>query len=214
MNIEKTVENLRKNNMEVHLVKTKAEACEKTRELLQKGATVAVGGSMTLFYCGIIDLLRSGEYNFLDRYKKELTPEETEKIFRESFFADAYLTSSNAVTENGELYNVDGNSNRVAAMLFGPKSVIVVVGKNKIVRDLDEAVKRVKKIAAPQNAKRLSCQTYCLNAGECMSDCLTASGMTDGCASPGRICASYTVIARQRIKDRIKVIIIDEEVGY
>lgn len=214
MNIEKTVENLRKNNMEVHLVKTKAEACEKTKELLQKGATVGVGGSMTLFYCGIIDLLRSGDYNFLDRYNKELTREEIEKMFRDSFFADAYLTSSNAVTENGELYNVDGNSNRVAAMLFGPKEVIVVVGKNKIVRDLDEAVARVKKIAAPKNSQRLSYQTYCLKAGRCMSEELTAAKMTDGCASPERICASYTVIGRQRIKNRIKVIIIDEEVGY
>lgn len=214
MNIEKTIENLEKNNMTVYRVKTRSEACDKVKALLKKGAVVGVGGSMTLFDCGIIDLLRNGDYNFLDRYNKELAREEVEKVFRDSFFADAYLTSSNAVTENGELFNVDGNGNRVAAMLYGPKEVIVVVGANKIVKDLDEAVYRLRKTAAPLNSKRLGCKTYCESAGRCVSEKLTAKDMTDGCTSPDRICASYTVIGRQRIKNRITVIISDEEVGY
>lgn len=214
MNIEKTAEALNKNNMECFLVKTREEARSKVAELLKKGAKVSVGGSMTLFKCGIIELLRSGEYDFADRYKKDITPSELEKIFTESFSADVYLTSSNAITENGELYNVDGNANRVAAMLYGPKCVIVVAGKNKIVKNLDEAAERVKKTAAPQNTKRLACKTYCEKAGVCMSENYTAAGMTEGCASPDRICSSYTIMAHQRIKDRVKVIIIDEEVGY
>lgn len=214
MNIEKTVENLKKNNMIPYVVKDKKEAKEKLESLLSKNDTVAVGGSMTLSECGIIDLLRSGEYNFLDRYKEGLSREDINKIYRESFFADAYISSSNAITENGELYNVDGNSNRVAALMFGPKSVIIVAGKQKIVKDLDEAVRRVKQIAAPKNAKRLSCNTYCEKKGICVSEAYSALGMTDGCGSEDRICASYTVMAHQRIKDRIKVIIIDEEAGY
>ncbi len=214
MNIEKTLKALEKNNMEAFFVKTKDEAREKVERLLNEGDSVSVGGSMTLFKCGIIDLLRSGKYNFSDRYNKELTAEERERVFRESFFADAFLTSSNAITENGELYNVDGNANRVAAMLFGPKTVIVVAGKNKIVKNLDEAAERVKLTAAPMNTKRLSCQTFCEKEGHCVSQNRTALGMTEGCASPDRICADYVIMAHQRIKNRVKVIIIDEEVGY
>lgn len=214
MNIEKTMENLKKNNIMPFYVKTKEEAKDKVKELLLKGAKVGVGGSMTLFECRIIDLLRSGDYDFLDRYKEGLSRDEINDIYRQCFFADAYLMSTNALTESGELYNVDGNSNRVAALLFGPASVIVVAGKNKIVKDLSEAVMRMKTIAAPKNAKRLSCKTYCAAAGECMDKERTADAMTKGCASPDRICANYTVTGQQRIKDRIKVIIIDEETGY
>lgn len=214
MNIEKTMENLKKNNIMPFYVKTKEEAKEKVKELLLKGAKVGVGGSMTLFECGVIDLLRSGDYDFLDRYKEGLSRDEINDIYRQCFFADAYLMSTNALTESGELYNVDGNSNRIAALLFGPASVIVVAGKNKIVKDLSEAVMRMKTIAAPKNAKRLSCRTYCAAAGECMDKERTADAMTKGCASPDRICANYTVTGQQRIKDRIKVIIIDEETGY
>ncbi len=214
MNIEKTMENLKKNGIIPILVKTKDEAKEKVKELLPKGAKVGVGGSVTLTECGIIDLLRSGDYDFLDRYKEGLSREDVNKIYRECFFADAYLMSTNAITEDGELYNVDGNSNRVAALMFGPESVIVIAGKNKIVKDLDEAVLRMKTVAAPKNAKRLSCKTYCAASGECMDKERTSGAMTKGCASPDRICANYTVTGRQRIKDRIKVIIIDEEAGY
>ena len=130
-----------------------------------------------------------------------------------AFCADAYLTSSNAITEQGELFNVDGNCNRVAAMLFGPKSVIVVAGYNKIVANLEEAVLRLKKVAAPANCIRLNRDTYCAHAGECKGVC---GSMTEGCSSPDRICAGYTVIAKQQPKyaGRIKVILVGEELGY
>jgi L-lactate utilization protein LutB len=212
--IQRTMENLEKNNMMAFYAETREEALKKISELINENDTVAVGGSMSLFEIGALNLLRSGKYNFLDRYKKDITDEEIEKIYRESFFADVYLTSSNAITENGELYNVDGKANRVAAISYGPKSVIIVAGYNKIVKDLDDAVKRVKTTAAPANCARLSRETYCSVKGECMSLMNDDAGMTSGCDSSGRICCSYLVSAYQRQKNRIKVILVGEELGY
>ncbi|MBR6719489.1 MAG: lactate utilization protein [Clostridia bacterium] len=212
MNIEKTLENLRKNNMMAYFAETKEEALDIIKGLISKGDTVGVGGSVTLNEAGVLDLLRNGDYNFLDRYKEGLTREEITEIFRKCFFADAYFASSNAITEEGELYNVDGNSNRVSAMLFGPKSVIVVAGKNKIVENLKAAEKRVKTVAAPQNAKRLSMKTYCSEKGLCVGT--DGEKLCAGCESNDRICANYTVMAHQRIKDRVKVIIVNENLGY
>lgn len=209
MNIEKTMENLKKNRMVPYFVKTKEEALEKVRELLSPGDVVSVGGSVTLKQTGVMDLLRNGDYRFLDREEKGV---DVGAIYREAFSADAFICSSNAITENGELYNVDGNGNRVAAMIFGPKSVIVVAGKNKIVRDIPEATKRLKTVAAPKNTKRLSCKTYCEETGVCMG--ADDTEMCAGCQSDGRICCAYTVLSHQRTKDRIKVILVDEELGY
>ena len=212
MNIEKTMENLRKNNMVPYFAETKEDALKLIKTLVKEGETVSVGGSVTLNEIGALDMLRNGDYNFLDRYKEGLSREEVTEIFRKSFFADSYITSTNALTSEGELYNVDGNANRVAAMLFGPKSVIVVAGKNKIVENLTEAEKRVKTIAGPKNVKRLGMKTYCAEKGVCMG--FDDEKLCAGCKSEDRICASYTVMARQRIKDRVKVIIVNEELGY
>ncbi len=212
MNIEKTMENLRKNNMVPYFAETKEDALKLIKTLVKEGETVSVGGSVTLNEIGALDMLRNGDYNFLDRYKEGLSREDITEIFRKSFFADSYITSTNALTSEGELYNVDGNANRVAAMLFGPKSVIVVAGKNKIVENLTEAEKRVKTIAAPKNVKRLGMKTYCAEKGVCMG--FEDEKLCAGCNSEDRICASYTVMARQRIKDRVKVIIVNEELGY
>lgn len=212
--ISKVTENLEKNNMQVHYVESKADVVSKVTELLKDGDTVGVGGSYTLSESGVLEFLRSGKYNFLDRHAKGLSRENVEKKYIDSFSADAYICSSNAITENGELYNVDGNSNRVAAICYGPKSVIIIVGYNKIVRNLEDAVKRVKSIAAPANCDRLSCETYCKEKGECISFLSDASDMASGCNSSARICCNYVVSAYQRKKDRIKVIIVGEELGY
>ena len=212
--ISKVTKNLENNNMQVHYVECKADVTQKVMELLRDGDTVGVGGAMSLFESGVIDLLRSGKYKFLDRYEEGLPREDIEKIFVASFSADAYICSSNAITENGELYNVDGNSNRVAAICYGPKSVIIIVGYNKIVRNLEDAIKRVKTIAAPANCYRLSCETYCKEKGECMSLLSGNSDLASGCNSANRICCNYVVSAYQRKKDRIKVIIVGEELGY
>ncbi len=201
--VEKVIKNLKKNNMNGYLVKDEKELIDKIEEIVADGATVSVGGSMTLFETGIIDYLRQGRYKFLDRYKDGLSREEVGKIYREAFFADAYFTSTNAITEEGQLYNVDGNGNRVAAMIFGPKKVIVITGTNKIVADMDEAIKRVREVAAPLNSKRLDRMTPCVKTEKCMS-----------CSSKDRICNDYTVIGRQGDNQRLHVIFLDKKLGY
>lgn len=212
--IEKTMKNLAKNNMKPYYCETSAEALKLVKELLPKGCTVSHGGTETLKETGITELLKSGEYNYLDRSKCQ-SREETEKLYKQCFLADVYMTSSNAVTENGELYNVDGNSNRIACIAYGPDSIIAVVGVNKIVKDINEAVKRVKTICAPLNTRRLGISTYCGEKNECVSlfdgnD----SFICDGCGSEARICCNYLISAHQRHKDRIKVIIVNENLGY
>ena len=201
--VKRTIENLEKNNMEAFYVEKETAVLEKVQELISEGNTVAVGGSMTLFETGIIELLRTGKYNFLDRYAEGLSAEGIKEVFRKSFFADAYVVSSNAVTEEGQLYNVDGNGNRVAAMLYGPDKVIVIVGVNKIVKDVQAAAERCKQVAAPANNVRLTTNNPCSKIGTCMD-----------CKSPTRICNNYVLIGRQGRKDRIKVIIVGKELGY
>lgn len=141
------------------------DAVKIAKELLQPGDVISCGGSVTLDETGVMDLMRCGDYEFLDRTAAK-TPEEREKLYREVFSSDVFLTGTNAVTEHGELYNVDGNGNRVAAMLFGPKKVLIFAGCNKIVRDIDDAAKRVKSCATPANAMRLNLDTPCTH-GTC-----------------------------------------------
>ena len=155
--------------------------------------------------------MRNGAYVFLDRDKEGLSREDINQIYLKSFSCDAYLTSSNAVTQNGELINVDGHGNRVSALIFGPKKVIYILGANKIVEDIKEGFKRVKTVAAPKNAKRLGTDTPCKTLGHCI---FPDADMTEGCDSPDRMCAYYAVTAKQRNKDRIKVIITPEHLGY
>ncbi len=212
--IARTCEALKKNNMVAYVVNTPAEAREQVKTLLNDGDVIGVGGSATLDECDILSLLREERYDFIDRYKPGLSREEMQKLYISALGSDVFITSSNAVTEDGCLYNVDGNGNRVAAIAYGPKSVIVVVGYNKIVKTLDDAVKRVKTFASPANNKRLSCQSYCRETGECLAVAQGSSVMTDGCSAEGRICCQYLVSAQQRIKDRIKVIIVKEELGF
>ncbi len=205
LKMERTAEALRHNNIYCECVENCEEAIDVITSLINEGDTVAVGGSMTLFEAGVINLLRNGCYNFLDRYVDGLTRKEIEEIYEKAFSADVYFSSSNAITEKGELYNVDGNGNRVAAMIYGPKSVIIVAGYNKIVRDIEEAERRVKEIAAPANAVRLNTGTPCTQTGRCIN-----------CKNAGRICATSVTIGMQRplYKDRIKVILVGEELGY
>lgn len=213
--IKFVMENLEKNNIKAFYCKTAAEAKALVMELIPQGASVSNGGSQTLKEIGVMDAIKErSDINFIDRGAPGLTAEEVKEVFRKAFFSDVYLMSTNALTLKGELYNVDGNSNRVAALLYGPESVIVVCGVNKIVDNLDEAVKRVKSVASPKNTVRLHTGSYCENAGECVSLKNDDSFMCDGCSGAGRICCNYVVSAQQRHKDRIKVIIVDEALGY
>ena len=208
--VQKTMDALRRNRMTPYYVETAKDALQKVKELLKEGSVVTHGGSVTLQQCGIIDLLQSGSYRYLDRTAVQ-NPRE---VYLQTFDADTFLTSSNAITENGELYNVDGNCNRISALCFGPRQVIVIAGINKIVKDMPAAVRRVKEIAAPKNAKRLGCDTYCAKMGQCVALQKEKYTAGDGCASLSRICAHSLISAFQRDENRIKVILVGEEIGY
>lgn len=210
--IMRTGENLKKNNMEFYYAPSAGDVADIVRSLLHKGDVITNGGTMTMKECGLSELLESPDYNYLDRSK--MTPEEIADLYIRAFSADVYISSSNAITEDGVLYNVDGNSNRIAAIAFGPKSVIIIAGYNKIVKDLEQAEIRVKREAAPPNCVRLDCKTYCAETGECVSLSKADRAITDGCSGDGRICCNYLISAQQRHKGRIKVIIVGEELGF
>lgn len=212
MDIKKTMDNLAKNNMKPYFVETKEEVLPLIKTLVSKGESISHGGSETLKETGAIDLFKNGDYDYIDR--SGLEGEDIRNAYIRAFGCDTYFTSSNAVTQNGELYNVDGNSNRVACIVYGPKQVIVIVGINKIVDTIEDAINRVKTQAAPPNTKRLSCKTPCSVTGKCISLDRDNPMMCDGCQSEQRICCSYVVSAKQRHKDRIKVIIVNENLGY
>ena len=203
--VERTIKALAKNRMAAVYAPTKEAAVQAVKDLLQEGDTISCGGSVTLAESGVRDLMKSGAYRFLDREE-----EDPQEVYRKTFSADVFLMSANAITEDGELYNVDGNGNRVAALIYGPKRVIVVAGVNKLVRSLDEAISRVKCMAAPANGVRLQTHTPCSRMGRCSG----AEGrMTAGCASERRMCCQYVVTGYQR-EDRIRVVLVGEELGY
>jgi L-lactate utilization protein LutB len=202
--IEKTIKALQENNINAYLVKDRDDLLAKIEEIVVPGSKVGLGGSQTLAENDIVEYLRTNErYNLIDRYAEGLTGEQMKELHRQCFYADAYLTGTNAVTEDGELFNVDGLGNRVAAMMFGPDKVVVVVGVNKIVADVYEASQRMMAISAPANTKRLNTKTPCVVTGVCQD-----------CSSPDRICREYTLIKRQGDKDRMHVIFLNDSFGY
>ncbi|MDO5813045.1 MAG: lactate utilization protein [Bacillota bacterium] len=199
---EKLKKAFQQNGIECLFVENKQELLDYLKPYLKENKTVGVGGSMTLFETGIIDLLRKSPIQFLDRYQKDLTRDEVEEIFHRSLLADFYFTSSNAIDMQGNLYNIDGNGNRVAAMIYGPKKVFVIVGKNKIVEDEKAAIQYIQNVSAPANAMRLNRKTPCIQTGSCMN-----------CQSADRICSMYTKISRQQ-QGRMTVLVVNEELGY
>ncbi|MFL0196230.1 lactate utilization protein [Clostridium sp. WILCCON 0269] len=201
--VERTINNLRKRNMAGFFVNDDMELKELLKELVDKNSVVGVGDSMTLFETGVIDFLREGNFTFLDKYTEGITSGEKRQIYIQNFSADTFMCSTNALTEDGELYNIDGNGSRVAPMIYGPKQVILVIGINKIVKDIEEAEKRVRSYSAPIDAKRLGKNTPCTTLGYCVD-----------CKSPNRICNNFIIIRGQFIKNRIKVIIVGKQLGY
>ena len=185
------------------VVENAEEARELIRTLVPSGASVGFGGSMTLNEMGVKEMLRSMDVVYQDRDNPSLTRQELMDVLREAFTADVYITSTNAITLQGELYNVDGTGNRVAAMIFGPKKVIVVAGYNKICKDEEDAKKRICMVAAPMNTERLNKDTPCRKVGECCN-----------CNSDQRICDAYVAIKRCHDAGRIHVILVKEEYGY
>ena len=213
--IENVIKSLNNNNINAVYCKTKEEVVKYVESLLPKEALITSGGSVSLVESGVWDLINKPCYNFLNRNRQGITAEEQMEIYSKVIGIDYYFCSSNAVTENGELLNVDGFANRISAIAFGPKKIIMVVGANKIVKDLDEAFLRVKKIAAPKNCVRLGLDNPCVKLGHCVSLLKSDNpNFTDGCKTPTRICRNYLVSGMQKDKERITVILCGEELGY
>lgn len=212
LRLEKTADNLSKNGFEVQILASAAEVVPALQQLIPDGAVVAHGGSMSLTQSGVMELLRSGRYQYLDRDRAGITPQERVECMRQALLADVYLSSANALLESGMIYNVDGNGNRTAATLYGPKKVVYVVGQNKIVPDFEAAVDRVKKIACPANTMRLSCKTYCAEKGECVS-CVHDGGIENGCGNTS-ICNDHVLIRRNNAPGRVTVLLVAEPLGY
>ncbi len=200
--LERVAKALKDNRMEARVVEPPEELVEALRGLLPQGASVATGGSMTLAETGVKALLEGGGYDYYYRGRVGADGQPLD-VYRAAFSCDWYLSSANAITEDGFLYNVDGNANRVAALCYGPKRVAVVAGFNKVVRDLPAAAERVRAIAAPANCIRLEKKTPCAVTGRCMD-----------CKSPDHICCDTVIQGFQRDPDRIKVFLLVDDFGY
>lgn len=216
MRISETITNLRKNNINAVYVPGKEEALALLKSLLISGETIGVGGSVTLDQIDAMTLLRSGEYNFLDRYDKSLNKDELFELQRKALAADTFICSTNAITQNGYLYNVDGRGSRAAAFVFGPKRVLVFAGYNKIVPTLRDAVERVKNTACPANCVRLDIDSYCMKNGHCFSPGCDNNDLmaTSAGECEKSICCSSVITGHQNDKNRITVVIIGEMLGY
>lgn len=196
------IENLAKRNMEGFYCKDSAELVEKVISLMEEGSVVSWGGSETLKECGLMEAIHSGKYTLIDRTVAK-TPKESREIFAKTVLSDYFLMSTNAITLNGELVNIDGNGNRVAALIQGPSHIFIVAGMNKVAADVEAAYKRVKTTACPPNAVRLDRNTPCGKTGIC-NDCL----------SPDCFCNQIVVTRRSGHAGRIKVFLVGEELGY
>lgn len=194
---------LEKRNMRGYYCPDNASAVKLADELIPENATVAFGGSVSVTKSGVMDMLKNrSDIHLIDRSKAK-TPEETKQLYRDSFSSDVYFMSTNAITLDGELINIDGNGNRVAALIYGPDKVVMIVGMNKLVSTVEDGINRVSDIAAPANGVRLNKQTPCATTGYCHD-----------CFSPDCMC-SHTVITRRCFTpDRIHVILVGETLGY
>lgn len=196
------IKNLQKRHIEGYYVPSKEEALQKAFSFLRKNEVISWGGSMTLAEIGLISALeQTGSYTLLDRSK--VSSEQIDELYRRTFFADTYFMSTNAITLEGELINIDGTGNRVAALIYGPKQVIIIAGMNKVSTNQTEALSRIHHVACPQNAIRLNKKTPCSLTGICQ-DCL----------STDCICMQTVITRNSKPAGRIKVILVGESLGY
>lgn len=198
---ELLVKNLRSRHYDAFYCKTKEEALGKALELIPKGATVGWGGAMSAKQIGLLDAMNQGEYNAIDR-DKTTSPEERIQAMKRCLLADVFITGANALSMDGQMVNMDGVGNRVAAIVYGPESVIVVVGMNKVMDTLEAAVIRTRTIAAPMNKQRFASQTPCEVTGTC-----------GDCRSEGCICNQLLITRNSKPAGRIKVILVGEDLG-
>lgn len=202
--IAKTViANLQKRNMEGYYAPDSKSAVELILSLMPKGSSIGYGGSMSVIDSGLMDAVKSGDYDVIDRDVKGLTKEELKEVYTKIFNADYFLMSTNAITFDGELINVDGRANRVSFLCYGPENVIMLVGMNKLVKDVDEGISRARNFAAPPNVKRLNRITPCAATGKC-----------GDCQSKDCICCQTVITRRSLVQGRIKVVLVGETLGY
>mgnify|MGYP004497109461 FL=1 len=192
------IKGLESRNMTGYYVADKEEAVKKALEVIGKGSTVAMGGCQSAHEIGLIQALEEGDYNYIDR--SNMTPRES---LMAAYDADVFLSSANAMTNDGIMVNIDGNSNRVSCIAQGPKKVVFIVGMNKICSDLDEAMKRARNVAAPANAQRFDVKTPCKVTGKCAD-----------CKSPDTICCQFLITRYSRHEGRIHVILVNDTLGY
>ena len=207
MQIGKTLKNLRANNFVVHSARSSEDAKKIILRMISKDAVVGVGDSATIRQIGILKELEKRETKVLNPFSRKLTTDSSKREMRhrlakEIFRCDVLITGTNAITRDGKLVNIDAVGNRVAAMIFGPKKVIIVAGRNKIVKDIEEALRRIKNVIAPYHAKTKDFGTPCVQTGKC-SDC----------SSDRRICNVTTIIEKRPWRTDIVIILIDEDLG-
>ena len=202
LHMEQAKKALEAHHIKTFLTATKEEAAALANAMIQDGSKVSDGGSMTLHEIGLDEELRTRNVTYISHNDPTLSKEENDAEARAAFSADTFVCSSNAITMDGAIVNVDGRGNRVAAIIYGPKQVIILAGSNKIVKDEEAAKERIRQIAAPANCVRLQRATPCVKLGTCQD-----------CASKDRICCAYVKYEYDNY-DRIRVILIEEEFGY
>jgi L-lactate utilization protein LutB len=195
------VKNLRSRHFEAYYCPNKEEALKKALELIPEGASVGWGGAMSAQQIGLMDALNAGNYNAIDRDRCK-TPEEKEQAAKDSLFADFFLTGANGLSLDGEMVNIDGTGNRVAAIIYGPKAVLVIAGMNKVMDTLDDAITRARTVAAPMNQQRFLLKNPCTVTGTCAD-----------CKSESCICNQIVITRHCRPVGRIKFIIVGEDLG-
>lgn len=198
----RVVKALESRNMEAYYVKTKEAALAKALELIPEGSSISWGGTMSAQEIGLTDALHKGKYDVYDREQVE-TREEKEKIAHQALNCDFFIGSTNALSEDGVLVNVDGNANRVAAFAYGPKNVLLIVGMNKVVKTEADAMSRARNEAAPINAQRFGVNTPCVKNGSCFN-----------CKSPQCICCQILITRFSKVPKRTKIILVDENLGF
>lgn len=195
----KVIKGLESRNMSGYYVQTREEALAKALELIPEGSSVTKGGSMSVAEIGLTDVLKHGNYNYCDR--DATADKRAAELF--AYSADVFLGSANAITEDGVLMNIDGNSNRVSAYAYGPRKLILVVGMNKVTKDIDHAMKRARNEAAPINAQRFGLSTPCCQKGSCFD-----------CKSPDTICCQFLITRFERHTGRVHVILVNDCLGF
>jgi len=195
----KVIKGLASRNMTGYYAADRAEALRIALSLIPEGSSVTMGGATSAHEIGLVQALKDGNYNFIDRDAYE----DKRAAMLAAYDADFFLSSCNAMTEDGVLVNIDGNANRVSAIAQGPRKVVFIVGMNKVTPDLDSAMKRARNVAAPINAVRIGTDTPCTRTGTCMD-----------CKSPDTICCQFLITRFSRHKDRIHVVLCGEDLGF